>query len=518
MAPALTPVDAARRFARSLALVFATGVALYLPTARYGLVQDDRAIIGANPRAQSVLLALRAFDQPYWPTASGGEYYRPLTILSYALDWTLSGGRVGWLHVATALWHGVVCVLVALLFARWLSPAAAAAAGLVFAIHPVHVEAVAGLVGRAEVLATAGILGAMLCARRGWWLASVSCAAAAMLSKEQGVVVGVVIVLDRWLRGSEQPRYPPGLYTALGVITAAFLVAWYLIGHRATVDVAPVFLEAGTAHRLAIALPAVLRAAGLLVWPATLSADYGPQVILIHPGFSAAALGGGVIVGATLALGWRARRVSPCLSFAAGTAALTYLPASNLLFPSGVILAERNLYLPVLLVAALVGVAVQRAETRWPLPRVAVLAAAVGLALGWRTVARLPVWRDNRTFLLTLLADHPESYRAHWSAAAVLAGIGDTAAARREYARADSLFDGDPHLDASRALFLLGLSDTVGARPLVERARARIVFEPIAVRAQFLLMRQRGDRAGAAALADSARSRVPWEASWYEAQ
>jgi protein O-mannosyl-transferase len=518
MAPALTPADAARRLSRSLALVFATGVAIYLPTAHYGLVQDDRAVVGANPRAQSVVAALRAFNQPYWPTQSGGEYYRPLTVLSYAVDWTLSNGRPGWLHVASGLWHGLACVLVTLVLAHWMSPAAATAAGVVFALHPVHVEAVAGLVGRAEVLAAAGILGAVLCARRRWWAASVACAAAAMLSKEHGVVAGVVIVLDRWLRGSEEPKYPAALYAALGVVTTAYLIAWYTIGHHATADVAPVFLDAGTGQRLAVALPAVLRAARLLVWPAGLSADYSPQVIPAHVGFSGAALGGALIVAGTLTLAWRARRAAPAVSFAAGTASLAYLPTSNLLFPSGIVLAERNLYLPVLLVATLAGVALQRAQSRWPPRRVAVVAAALAATLGWRTLARLPVWRDNRTFLLTLLAEHPESYRAHWSAAAVLAGLGDTAAARSEYTRADSLFDGDPHLDASRAFFLLSLSDTAGAGPLVARARSRIASEPIALRAQFLLMKRRGDAAGAAVLADSVRTRLPWEAPWYDAQ
>ena len=110
----------------SLALVCVAGAAVYLPTAQSRFVQDDRAIIAANPRAHSVSQALRAFDEPYWPTPSGGEYYRPLTILSYAVDWTLSGGRAGWLHLMNALWHGLVSVLVVLVLERWLSPAAAA--------------------------------------------------------------------------------------------------------------------------------------------------------------------------------------------------------------------------------------------------------------------------------------------------------------------------------------------------------------------------------------------------------
>jgi hypothetical protein len=262
----------------------------------------------------------------------------------------------------------------------------------------------------------------------------------------------------------------------------------------------------------------VLRAAWLLAWPFTLSADYGPRVIPAYSTFSFAALGGAAIIVATLAGGWWVRRTAPTLTFAAWAAAAAYLPTSNLLFPSGVVLAERALYVPVLLVAAAVGCAVHWAQSRWTPRVVGVAVAAVCAVLGGKTLARLPVWRDNRTFLLTLLAEHPESYWGHWSAAAVLAGMGDTVAARHEYARADSLFDGDPHLDAARALFLVGLSDSAGARPLADRARRRLPFEPIALRAQFILLLRRGERARAVALADTARAHVPLEAGWYSAQ
>ncbi|HEX9393295.1 MAG TPA: hypothetical protein VF923_01515, partial [Gemmatimonadales bacterium] len=75
---------------------------LFLPATRYGFVQDDRAIIAANPAAHSLAAGLRAFDQPYWPRPAEGGLYRPLTILSYAVDWSLSGGSAGWLHLMNA--------------------------------------------------------------------------------------------------------------------------------------------------------------------------------------------------------------------------------------------------------------------------------------------------------------------------------------------------------------------------------------------------------------------------------
>lgn len=497
-------------------IVFVAAVALYIPTVRYGFVQDDRAIITSNPAAHSIGAALRGFDDPYWPPESGAGLYRPVTILSYAVDWSLSNGRAGWLHLMNALWHGLAAVLLMLVVARWLPPLGAAAAGLIFAWHPVHVEGVASLVGRAELLAAVGILGAVLAARRGWWLGAVVCAALAMLSKEHGVIAGVAILLDNWLQGPERRRrYPAGLWIALAVVTVGFLAAWMAIGRAGASDVAPVFIGRGAMGRLAVALPAVARAACLLIWPVSLSADYGPQVIPARTSFSVAAAFGALVVAAMPLLVVWCRRRAPAIAFTAALAALAYLPTANLLFPSGVVLAERNLYPAVGLVAALAGMGVQWAVSRWGArPALAALGVVV-LACGARSLARLPAWRDNRSQLLTLLAEHPESYRAHLSAAAVLAGLRDTAGARHEYRVADSLFGGDPHLDAAHALYLIGLGDTTSAVPLVRRARTAMPNEPIALRAQFLLELARGDRPGALALADSATRRYPWEKIWY---
>jgi Flp pilus assembly protein TadD len=92
--------------------------------------------------------------------------------------------------------------------------------------------------------------------------------------------------------------------------------------------------------------------------------------------------------------------------------------------------------------------------------------------------------------------------------------VGDTAAARREYARADSLFGRDPHLAAVRAFFLLSLGDTVGVSRLVEQARVGR-SERLAMRGAFLLAVARGDSSRARALADTALQRYPLERVWY---
>ena len=500
---------------RELLVVFVATVALYLPTARYGFVQDDRGIIVANPAAHSVGAALAAFDEPYWPSGSGAGLYRPVTILSYALDWTISGGRPGWFHFMNALWHGLAAALVVVVIARWLPPVAAAGAGLIFAWHPVHVEAVANVVGRAELLAAVGILGAVALARRGRWVVAVACAAFAMLSKEHGVIAGVVILLDKWLQASDDRPYPVPFWMALAVVTLGYLAAWFAVGWVGENDEAVAFYGTGLWGRLAIALPAVLHAAGLLLWPASLSSDYGPQVLPMRSAMSLAALWGLWVAVLVPALVFWCRRRAPAIAFAAGLAALSYLPTANIFFAAGIVLAERNLYLPAALPAALVGWIMTTLAARRGVRPAAAAAGLLAMACGARSVVRLPAWRDNRSQVLTLLRDHPESYRGHASAAAVLAGIGDTAGARRQYWIADSLFSNDPYVYDANAIFLIGIGDTAAAVPLIERGKQSRTGERMTLRAQFLLELARRHHTQAAALADSAAKRFPGEQNWY---
>src|SRR5439155_950465 len=77
--------------------------------------------------------------------------YRPLVIAGFALDWLL--GSTAWFHTVNLAWHAAASVAVAALARRWTDSTGALVAGLLFAVHPLHVEAVANVVGRAELMA-----------------------------------------------------------------------------------------------------------------------------------------------------------------------------------------------------------------------------------------------------------------------------------------------------------------------------------------------------------------------------
>jgi len=92
--------------------------------------------------------------------------YAPAHILSYALDVALAGGKKSAfaMHLANALWHGwVVCMVYWLAFTLRAETASATAAALLFMLHPAHVEVVAWISSRKDLIATGFAVLAMTC-------------------------------------------------------------------------------------------------------------------------------------------------------------------------------------------------------------------------------------------------------------------------------------------------------------------------------------------------------------------
>src|ERR1035437_3548459 len=95
------------------------------------------------------------------------SYHRPLTMLTYATHGEIGAGFALPFHAVNILLHAGVAVLV-LVLASWLfeSTRIPLIAAALFAIHPIHTEAVTSVVGRAELLCALFGLMAMLSAAR----------------------------------------------------------------------------------------------------------------------------------------------------------------------------------------------------------------------------------------------------------------------------------------------------------------------------------------------------------------
>jgi hypothetical protein len=157
-------------YARRAALV--VGVAaflLYLPALGGAYVLDDgRAILG-HPAVNGAAPWWEVFTREFWgadlSSIDWSSSYRPLTSLTFALEHRLTPEP--WLHhLSNALFYGILCAQVTWLARRCARPAVALAVGLVFAVLPIHVENVASIVGRADVLASIAGLAAFAVAVR----------------------------------------------------------------------------------------------------------------------------------------------------------------------------------------------------------------------------------------------------------------------------------------------------------------------------------------------------------------
>jgi hypothetical protein len=130
------------------------------------------------------------------------------------------------------------------------------------------------------------------------------------------------------------------------------------------------------------------------------------------------------------------------MAFALIFVPIALAPISNVVFVSGVVLAERTLYLPSVGVCLAAGAAAERFLLQRPAWIVAAGASLV-VAFSVRTWTRTPVWHDDRSYVLALLADHPEAYDGHLVAGRVLKGANALDDANRELTIARRIFPRD---------------------------------------------------------------------------
>ena len=485
--------------------VAACAVVAHIGALWNGFAMDDLYIIVWNPLVHSAGGLWRAFGAPYWPPDLGGKLYRPLAVASYTLDGLVDDAP--WFHAVNLLWHAGVAVAVAALARRWSGATTALVAGLLFAVHPVHVEAIANVIGRAELMAALGACLAVYAAVAkesiGW---SALALAAGLLSKENAAVAPGLI-LWAWLVGLSRPsRHRMLAFGASWLAIAAVYVAVrgaVLHPYARLHDIAPVFVgQSPVAVRLT-AVAAFADVVRLLVFPLTLRVDYSPGERTIVTslldgrfflGLGALALWALLLVGA-----WRhGRKVE---AFGLGWIAIAYLPVANLLLPVGVLLAERTLYLPSVGVALAAGAALGRL----PASRLRVVAAGLVLAGGVRSAMRVPVWHDDAAVTLSILEDSPDSYRGPARMGALYQSRRETARALDAFRTSARTFDRDPSIYVAGADAAFTLGRAALADSLLMRAEQLCYRCGGLYRTQALAARARGDTAVADSLLRRAR-------------
>lgn len=458
-------------------------LAVYANAPGNGFALDDVVIVERNASIRTLAAVPSLFTTGYWPEDPSLALYRPLTTASFALDWVVSGGSPAWFHLVNVLLHAAATGLAALLIGRLFGVVAALAGGLVFAVHPAHVEAVANVVGRAEILAALAVFGAALA-----WLglrgrprigATAALFAAGLFAKESVIALPLLLVLVdaaagrlAWRGTRAYLRQHAAAAGVLLLVALAYLfVRAAVLGHVAPARIDPALeAAAGPVGRVLTALQAWPHYLRLLLYPRVLLADYGPPIIMPAPPLTPAVWLGLVIVAALplfAALAYRAGQGGAVLLLLWAPVAL--LPVSSLVVPIGVVVAERLLYVPSLAVAAAAGILMDRAlaPPAAAARALAIAAFAGALALaGARTWARTPDWQSTDHVFAAQLAARPDNFRAQWHRARSLRAAGDAAAALDGYRLALGLWPFRQGLVREAAAFEAEHGDAGRARGL----------------------------------------------------
>ncbi len=406
-----------------------------------GILRDPRVL---EATAQNIG---QIFHRTYWWPSGESGLYRPLTTLTYLLNYAILGNKdqpAGY-HWVNFLVHAANVVLVYFLILRltgqfWMAAFIAALWG----VHPVLTESVTNIVGRADLLAGLATLSGFLMYlksteaagwRRGAWLFGLfAVTTVGVFSKESAVcVIGVILAYEIIWWKERSRRVTPlllGCFATLVPIAAMLyqrstVLASSLPAEFPFADNPIVGADFWTGRLTAIAV--IARYLWLIVWPARLSCDYSYPQIPLADGSFLDWISWTAVLCAVVLTGFLYRRNRTAF-FMVCFAAVTFVPMSNLLFPIGTIMAERFLYLPSLgVLAALVivvfGAGLSAARTRPFLPVLACLILAV---LAIRTWARNSDWQDDLSITTASLDASPNSFKLHRQMAELLFGANRT--------------------------------------------------------------------------------------------
>ena len=489
--------DSPLRSLRSAAVV--AGAAAILLSANSVLNDfafDDIPIITENTGIQDLGSLPEALVSPYWPNEYGHDLglWRPVTTALFGMQWAVWGENPAMFHAVNVLLHGVMTALVVLVLSELAPLALAFVAGLLFAVHPVHVEAVANVVGLAEVVSSTLYLSACLVfLRAGDRIRFLPGAAItllfvlAFLAKESAVTLpGVLFLLDGARNNTgiaealSYARRRWAIYVSLATAAGLILVARYVVLGNVVNSLAPLGADLlqGDVPRIWTVTSIWPHYFRLLFFPLDLSADYAPSVIPLAFDWTGSGILGALLLLGTLGLALRlwgtqtlgVDRTPPrLLAFGVVWLVITLSPVSNVLFLSGSLLAERTFYLPsVGFVALLAWIGAELYKERRRVAQGALILTLVLMSL--RTVTRNRTWRDNSAVFNTLLRQHPESGRAQWFVGDTSHRVGDRERGNAAYRVAISLLHGEYTLlvEVGRRLLILGKEEA--AKALLLRA------------------------------------------------
>ncbi len=449
MARLLTIINKNRK-AFVFGLFFILVFSIYGKTTGGDFVFDDRYVATSGDTFTLGNFS-NIITSPYWSKEFG--LYRPITLVSYAVNYSIFGTKPRSFHLANLILYAWTCWLV-FIFIKKLTQKELLAflSALIFLVLPIHSEAVANVIGRAEILALFFSLLFLLEILKekpktllaGLWLLM------ALGSKENAAVV-IPLGLILFLQKNTNLKYQEYLLTFWGALiyfgARLQVLGWNYFSSLETslvenpLKFEPLIPRAATSFKiLAVYLQKIF-------WPINLCSDYSYNQIPVLKNFanvySIIGLAIFIMLTAFIFIFWHR---APIISFSAAIFVFGFLITSNIFFTTGTIAGERLMYYPslglIIILACLLTLLTK--TSMWPKILIATLTSAVFIFYSWQSHVRSLDWLTEKSLFTSAAKCAPNSVLSRSNYGAMYYQAGDLEHAEIELLAAEKIYNGYP--------------------------------------------------------------------------
>ena len=389
-----------------------------------GLVIDDRYFIREWPLTRSwgsigqLLVGVNPNSQP--------GVYRPIRSLLYLFYYQAWGTSLVGYHLHSLAVHLSTTVLVYLIIMK-ISPKAAFASGLLFALHPIHTESITYIAASMEMVGVVFFMVAIytyLQEKRYWtWM----WAGLAFFTYEMTLTLPLLLLLYEWTLGKINWRK---------VLPVAIITGIYLFVRIGVLHINPArgdYLAYSFYHTQLTMTKMWVKYLWMLVWPVNLSHNQtvvpgfeafmtpysDQQAILSQSILDPMILGAIGVIGGIGVIGWKLRKKMPVVSFSIGWFFVSLLPVAYF-FPQGTAFAEKYLYIASFGFVLLLGWGLEK------LGKIGMIGVVIiSLFYGLRTYLRNRYWQSPRTLWEYEVQIHPRSELAFYNLGIIYAESGE---------------------------------------------------------------------------------------------
>jgi Flp pilus assembly protein TadD len=458
-------------------VVCAIAFVTYIPSLFSQFIRDDHFQIVNNPQVQSWDYLPRLFSTHLWShlgTEYAVHFYRPLFSAWMLVVNTIGGLSPTWWHFSSIFLHAVTTLAVYKLCDNLLQNRVAALfAALLFAVHPIHVDAVSWVSASNEILFTLLALGAIIVLLTPdesipltpfRLAASAALYAAALLTKETAVALLPVPLLIVCLRDRQRKKVVEASYWYISVTIAYFAIRWWALQRIGIEESRHSWQQV-----LLSSSSVVVFYLKKLLLPIRLSGFY-VNPIISSPTISVWLAAGGLLLAAAL-LTWFALRYSPLVGVGASIIIFPLLPALLALriYDQGDMTHDRYLYLPSVGVCLLFGLLVR---WLWPGPKLVRLilvtaSTALLFGFGYLTIQQQKFYKNDELFFQRAIDLDPTNVYVIDCLGAIYLENGEADRAMKEFRIAWELAPSDPRATYDLAHGLFETHQYVEAEPML---------------------------------------------------